>query len=85
VVLVGGGTLYRDRSDSSSQSPRPSDRGQTALVGQNSLYHTHPHITVSWVDGAKAKESNEMLSQSHTNVPIRLAVECRIEFKLFHN
>ena len=45
----------------------------------------HPHITVSWIDGAKAKEANEMLSQPHTSVPIRLAVECRIEFKLFHD
>nr|WP_290225263.1 hypothetical protein [Trichocoleus desertorum] len=37
---------------------------------------------MSWIDGAKAKESNEMLSQPHASFLIRLAVECRIEFKL---
>jgi len=38
---------------------------------------------MSWIDGAKAKKSNEMLSHPHTSFPILLPVEYRIEFKLF--
>jgi hypothetical protein len=39
-----------------------------------------PHITLSWVDGAKPVESAEMLTREHRSRPIGVSVPGRIEW-----
>ncbi|MBD1864169.1 MULTISPECIES: hypothetical protein [Trichocoleus] len=41
----------------------------------------HPHITVSWIDGAAPVESNRMLAGQHNALEFNTRVSVRIEFK----
>lgn len=62
------------------------DRVQALRVHVPTIFpccNAHPHITVSWVDGAEPVESNTMLSDtlSHSQPwQPNEAVPCRIEF-----
>jgi hypothetical protein len=64
------------------------DRVQALCVWMRSdipCGNAHPHITVSWIDGAEANESNAMLAGVHRVQPLpdgtARSVRCRIEFQ----